>query len=291
MARPPDRACIAIGEQTIAFETLSYDVADGIALITLNRPARMNAINKAMSAELPQMWRLFDNDPSARVAIVTGAGDRAFCTGADVADLPEMILDDEGNALPESVLWTPLQNKVWKPVICAVNGMVMGGGLHFVAECDVVIASEDAVIADPHVSIGLVSALETIALARRIPIGTVLRLALGGRDERLSARRAHDLGMFDEICPPGEVLNRARVLAMTMARNSPSAMARTKCAIWSSKEHGLGEATTRAWSLMNRQNRSPDYAEGVNAFNERREPRWAAYDPASLNTPSREAEA
>lgn len=269
------------GETTTVFETIRYEIADGIALITLNRPARLNAVNSVMSRELPQMWRQFKSDPDARVSIVTGAGEQAFCTGADIADLPEMITDTNGNALPESVRWAPMQNHVWKPVICAVNGMVMGGGLHFVAECDVVIASENAELADPHVGIGLVSALETIALARRAPIGAVLRMALGGVDERMSATRAYQLGIYDEVCSTDDVLNRARDLALKMSRNSPSAMARTKQAIWSAKEYGLNEATTRAWALMNAQNRSPDFAEGVRAFKERREPRWATYDPSN----------
>lgn len=269
-------------------ETIRYEVADTIALITLDRPARLNAVNSVMSRELPQVWRQFEHDPDARVAIVTGAGEKAFCTGADVGDLPAMITDANGNALPDSVRWSPLQNHVWKPVICAVNGMVMGGGLHFVAESDVVIASEAAEIADPHVGVGLVSALETIALARRAPIGAVLRLALGGAGERLSAGRAFQLGIYDELCPANEVVDRARALAAKMCRNSPSAMARTKQAIWSAKEYGLGEATTRAWSLMNAQNRSPDFAEGVSAFNERREPRWAEYDPSRLDSSSDE---
>jgi enoyl-CoA hydratase/carnithine racemase len=260
---------------------LRYEVSDGVALITLNRPERLNAVNSVMSRELPLLWNTFEHDASARVGIVTGAGGKAFCTGADMADLPQMLNDSRGAALPESIRWTPLQNEIWKPVICAVNGLVMGGGLHFVAECDVVIASDTAELADPHVSVGLVSAIESIALARRAPTGSVLRLALGGREERMSARRAREIGIFDETCPQAEVLDRARVLAARMCANSPNAMARTKRAIWSSKEFGLGEATVRAWDEMNAQNRSADFAEGVRAFNEGRAPVWAEYEPYS----------
>ncbi|WP_252258581.1 enoyl-CoA hydratase/isomerase family protein [Erythrobacter aurantius] len=259
---------------SIRFETLTYDVEDGIALIRLNRPERLNAVNSVMSRELPQVWKAFREDRSAVVAIVTAAGSPAFCTGADVADLPEMITDAEGNAQPESVRWTAMQNDVWKPVICAVSGDVMGGGLHFIAESDVVIASDMAMISDPHVSIGLTSAIETIALARRIPIGAVLRLALGGRGVTLSADRAHELGMFDEICPAEQVLGRAMALAGEIRRNSPSAMEHTKRAIWSSKSKGLDEALVRAWDAINAQARSPDFKEGVAAFNERRAPQW-----------------
>lgn len=258
----------------IAFETLSYTVSDGIALITLNRPDRLNAINSVMSRELPDVWQAFDRDTSARVAIVTGAGDRAFCSGADVADLPRMVVDEAGRPLPESIRWTPLQNDVWKPVICAVNGNVLGGGLHFIAECDVVIACETAELSDPHVSVGLVSALETVALARRVPMGAVLRLALGGREERMSARRAHEIGLFDDLCPAGDLLARARLLADRMSRNSPSAMVRTKRAIWHAKYRGLAEATAHAWDEIAAHYGSHDFSEGVRAFNEKRAPRW-----------------
>ncbi len=260
--------------EAIEFETVSYAVDDGIAIITLDRAERLNAVNGAMGEELPQVWEKFRDDPAALVGIVTGSGSRAFCTGADVADLPQMITDDEGNALPESVRWTAMQNDVWKPVICAVNGDVLGGGLHFVAESDVVIASEDARISDPHVSVGLTSAIETIALARRIPIGAVLRLALGGRNVGMDAQRAYELGMFDEICPAEEVLDRALALARKMCRNSPSAMEHTKRAIWSAKNKPLDEAVVHAWDAINAQARTPDFREGVTAFNEKRDPRW-----------------
>lgn len=265
------------GGQTIRFDTLNYRVDDGVALIELNRPARLNAVNSVMSRELPEAWRLFDSDPAAIVAILTGADGKAFCTGADLTDLPEMILDETGAPSIASIRWTPRQNNVWKPVICAVNAMVLGGGLHFVAECDVILASEDATFADPHVSVGLVSALEPIALARRMPMGAVLRLALAGNGEKMSAQDAHRLGMVDEICPGGELIERARRLADRIKRNSPSAMAATKKAIWGAKERGLHDACADGWNAIVAHNQGHDFAEGIRAFGERRPPRWAPY--------------
>lgn len=259
------------------FDTLNYRVDDGVALIELNRPARRNAVNSVMSRELPQAWRLFDTDPSAIVAIVTGAGTAAFCTGADLADLPEMITDDSGAPDIGSIRWTPRQNNVWKPVICAVNAMVLGGGLHFVAECDIILASDQASFSDPHVSVGLVSALEPIALARRMPMGAVLRLALAGNGESLTAQDAHRLGMVDELCPGDALLERARQLADRIKRNSPSAMARTKRSIWGAKERGLHDASIDGWSAIVAHNQGHDFAEGIRAFAERRPPLWSAY--------------
>lgn len=271
------------GGRAIIFETIRYEVDDGVARIELNRPHRLNAINSVMSRELPEMWRRFDADPDAIVAVVTGAGDKAFCTGADLADLPEMLLDEQGAPSIASIRWTPLQNQVWKPVICAINGAVMGGGLHFVAECDIVLASESATFCDPHVSVGLVSGLETIALARRMPMGPVLRMALAGRDETITAREAQALGMVGELCAPDALMPRAQALAARIRRNSPSAMARTKRAIWSAKETGLTQASLDAWTVMMRHNQTHDFAEGVRAFTEKRAPRWAPYSGVEPN--------
>jgi len=256
---------------------LHYRVEDGVAVIELARPQRLNAVNSVMSRELPAAWRAFDADPSAIVAIVTGVGEKAFCTGADLTDLPEMIVDESGRPALESIRWTPLQNNVWKPVICAVNGATVGGGLHFVAECDIVLASDHAEFSDTHVSVGLVSALETAVLARRMPMGAVLRMALGGRGEKITADDAFRLGMVDELCPGAELAERAHRLADRIRRNSPSAMARTKRAIWGAKERGLHDAADFGWDAIVAHNQSHDFAEGIRAFSEKRTPQWAAY--------------
>ncbi|MBC2778965.1 enoyl-CoA hydratase/isomerase family protein [Parasphingopyxis marina] len=259
------------------FETLAYSVADGIAVITLDRPGRHNAINHQMHCELPRVWEVFDRDPEAIVAIVTGSGEKAFCTGADVADLPK--LDRESAPSHHAIRWTGLQNRVWKPVICAVNGLTVGGGLHFVADADIVLASENAAFCDSHVSVGLVAGLEPVSLARRMPLEAVLRLSLVGRDERMSADRALALGMVGEVVAPDCLMKRARELAASIAKNSPSAMGRTKRAIWQSLELPLHEALDAAWEEILAHNEGPDFAEGVNAFLERRAPRWAPLTP------------
>lgn len=259
------------------FETLEYEVDAGVAVIRLNRPARKNAVNRQMSRELPTLWRMFERDQSAAVAIVTAAGDDAFCTGADLADLPEMLFDEDGAPSIDSIRWTSLQNDVWKPVICAVNGVVLGGGLHFLADSDFVLAADHAWLSDTHVSVGLVSALELTPLARRMPMGEVLRLALVGRDARMTAQRAHQLGLVSELCATQDLLARAKTLALSIAKNSPSAMARTKRAVWRSKELGLQDSLRKSWADIVEHNQGPDFEEGVRAFIEKREPRWAPY--------------
>src|SRR6202041_3720208 len=139
--------------------------------------------------------------------------------------------------------FTSWQNGVWKPVIAAVNGMCVGGGLHFVADADIVLAASDATFLDPHVSVGQVAAYELIGLARRMPFEAVLRMALVGRHERMSAERALALGMISQIVdPPERLREEAQALAEKIARNSPAAMAAPKRALWGPLVHGLTAA-------------------------------------------------
>ena len=257
-----------------SYETIEYALADGVALITLDREPARNAINSVMNRELPLVWRQFASDPAARVAILTGRGSKAFCTGADLKDLPVMDGGGREGSL-QSIRWTPLQNEVWKPVIVAVNGMTVGGGLHFVADADIVLAADAATFFDTHVAVGLVAGLEPVALCRRLPIGAVLKMALIGGAERMTAMHAQRLGLVDEVLPTSELLARARVLAHAIARHSPAALARTKKAIWEAQELGLRAGLENAWRHILAQTSHPDVAEGAAAFLEGRPPRWA----------------
>ena len=260
----------------MAFSTLNYRVEDGVALITLDRVAAHNAVNSVMSRELPLAWQRFDSDDSAIVAIVTGAGERAFCVGADLADQPQM--DGEGrDGTLASMRWTSLQNRVWKPVICAVNGMTVGGGLHFVADSDIVLAAEHATFFDTHVKVGLVAGLEPVCLARRMPLEAVLRMTLVGGGERIPAARALALGLVVELVPAADLLRRALEIAAMIKTNSPAAMARSKRTIWEAADRGLGAALENAWHSIMEHNTHPDVEEGARAFLDKRAPCWRPY--------------
>ncbi len=260
----------------MTYETLKYEVSDGIATITLNRPDSRNAVNSTMSRELPQVWAEFEGDDSAIVAILTAMGNRALCTGADLGDLPET--DGEGNSSSlKSIRWTSVQNDVWKPVICAVNGMTVGGGLHFVADSDIVIAAESATFFDTHVKVGLIAGLEPVCLARKIPMEAVMRMMLVGGAERMSAERAQALGLVGEVVPAENLLSRAREVADMIKQHSPAALKKTKQAIWQGADVGLSAALENAWSLIMAHNDHPDFAEGGKAFMEGRTPNWQAY--------------
>lgn len=249
-------------------DPVRYEFSDGIALITLDREAMGNSIDVAMGEALPGIWEQFRDDPRARVAIITGAGSKCFCTGADVTDPPRP------DSL-ESIRWTSLQNKVWKPVICAVNGMAVGGGLHFVADSDIVIAAGHATFFDTHVKVGLAAGLEPVSLCRRMSMHAVLRMALLGGAERMSAQAALAAGLVSEVIEGEALRSRAFELAGMIGQHSPSALARTKRAIWESAEYGLHEGLRNAWALVAEQAAHPDFEEGARAFRERRAPRWS----------------
>jgi E-phenylitaconyl-CoA hydratase len=170
---------------------------------------------------------------------------------------------------------TPYQNRVWKPVICAVNGLVAGGGLHFVVDSDIVVASETAAFMDTHTTVGQVGALENIGLARRMTLGGALLMTLVGRDYRMPAARAHQLGLVDLLEPtPQAALERALELAQSIKKNSPQALALSKQAIWGAMEEGYSRAVDAGWSLLRLQWSHPDFVEGPKAFGEKRTPVW-----------------
>ena len=138
-----------------------------------------------------------------------------------------------------------------------------------------VVASRNAAFVDTHVNVGMVGALENIGLAKRLPLGTALRMTLQGRDFRLPAERAWQLGLVDELVDtPADVFPAALEIATSMLKNSPQAMARSKQAVWGSLERGYGEALEAGWDLLRGHWQHPDFTEGPRAFGEKREPRW-----------------
>jgi len=173
------------------------------------------------------------------------------------------------------VRWTPRQNEVWKPPVGAVNGMVAGGGLHFVVDADIVVAADHAQFIDTHVNVGMVGAIENIGLAKRLPLGSALRMTLMGRHYRMSAERAYELGLVDELAEtPAEALAMARQMAEKLLSNSPQAMALSKRAVWGSLETGYRDALEAGWALLRSHWGHPDFVEGPRAFGEKREPEW-----------------
>jgi enoyl-CoA hydratase/carnithine racemase len=188
-----------------AFETILLDVdaASHVATITLNRPDSLNAFNRTMCEEMAEAWR-------------------------------RVKLDESVNAVVLRAALSPKWQKMWKPVVCAVQGMCTAGAFYFVNESDVVICSDDATFFDSHVSAGLVCALEPIGLMRRVGLGETLRIALMGNDERVGADTALRIGLVSEVVSPDQLWARAHEIAAAIAGKPPSATQGTVKAIWES---------------------------------------------------------
>ena len=208
----------------MGYETLIVEREGRVGWLINNRPDQLNAMNSQMREEFAEAWLELDRDPEVRVIVHTGEG-RAFQTGVDVV---ELATDGQGmERYRESVEnfdlhFTSWHQKVRKPVITAVNGICCGGGFHWVADADIVIAASDAQFFDPHVSVGQVVALEAIALLKKMPAETVMRMALMGAHERMDPQRAYEMGMISEIVdPPERLRERAGEIAEAVARNSP----------------------------------------------------------------------
>jgi E-phenylitaconyl-CoA hydratase len=264
-------------------EGLRYEKQDGIATIILDRAEKGNSLTKRMEQILRAIWTDVRDDDGTRVAIFSSSGERHFSTGFDVTSVDETGAVANNLPLEQDVFWSPRHNGVWKPVICAVNGLAVGAGLHFVVDADIVIASENAAFMDTHVNVGMVGALENVGLARRLPLGAALRLTLMGRHYRMPARRAYELGLVDElVATPGELTPLAQTMARAMLENSPQAMALSKQAVWGAMERGYTEALQYAWALLRLHWGHPDFREGPRAFAEKRKPRWNP-DPNARN--------
>lgn len=219
----------------MTFETILLDVdADShVATITLNRPDQLNAFNRTMCEEMAHAWRAVKLDESVHAVVLRAAGDRAFSAGLDIKTpygQPENIWNHED---PGELL-SPKWQKMWKPVVCAVQGMCTAGAFYFVNESDVVICAEDATFFDSHVAAGLVCALEPLGLMRRVGLGETLRIALMGNDERVSAGTALRIGLVSEVVANDQLWNRAHEIAASIAAKPPTATAGTVKAIWES---------------------------------------------------------
>lgn len=261
-------------------DDLLFEIEDHTAILTLNRPDVGNALGGDLHESLVEAWRRVRDDSSIRAAIITGAGERHFCTGAQVDNLDTIgdRHDSSGSntkyGFREAIGYTPNAQEVMTPVIVAINGVCAGAGFHFVHDADIVLCSDNATFVEPHVTVGQVSALEPIGLSRRIPLEAVLRMNLVGRWERMTADRAYHIGLVGEITSQAELLPRAKEIAALIARNSPAAVQATKKAIWNSLELPLHEAMAQGWEILMRHWDHPDQTEGPAAFGEKRDPNW-----------------
>jgi enoyl-CoA hydratase/carnithine racemase len=222
----------------VGFETIEYEHnADHVATITLNRPERLNAFNETMAQEMVDAWERIRADEAVHAVVLRANGDRAFCTGIDVKEGAWWMGKNIWNQEDPGASLGPKHHRVWKPVIAAVHGMCAGGGQYFLNEADIIICSGDATFFDPHANAGIVSALEPIGLLHRgVPLGDVLRWALMGNEERLSAETALRLGLVTEVVSRDRLRDRAQEIAVGIAGRRPTAVQGTVRAIWEALE-------------------------------------------------------
>ncbi|WP_422059632.1 enoyl-CoA hydratase-related protein [Sphingopyxis sp.] len=239
--------------------------------VTLNRPEAMNALHSAVHFELHEIWDEYERDPSLWVAIITGAGDRAFCSGND---LKVTARGGDMSSPPSGFAGLCSRFDRKKPIIAAVNGVAMGGGLEIVLACDLAVASVDARFALPEVKVGLYAAAGGVQrLTRQIGRKAAMELILTGR--HFDAAEAKAIGVINELVPAGDAATGARALAAKLLENSPSAIRASKEALNRLEElESLEEAMAATGKIFGRLMRTKDFREGVTAFAEKRKPEW-----------------
>lgn len=252
----------------------TYDVSDGVALITLRRPHARNAVNAELSAAVGEGLERADEDPAVRAVVLTGDGE-VFCAGADLKG----IAAGESLTAPEHPEWGfagLVEHVVSLPVIAAVNGHAMGGGAEIVLACDLAVMADDARIGLPEVTRGLYAAAGgTIQLPRQVPLKVALHAGLTG--EPLTAQEAVRWGLVNAVTPRSEVLPRALALARRVASNAPLAVKVTKSMMHAAAGAGI-ESDDGLWRRQDEHMAqlltSHDALEGARAFAEKRAPAW-----------------
>lgn len=257
-------------------EVVQGHVADGVAVITLNRPERLNAWTQAMEHDYFALLQDCGRSPDVRAIVVTGAG-RGFCAGADMNELETLSAD--GAALPPHDSERPAQSlplTIAKPILAAINGPCAGIGLVQALMCDVRFAAAGAKLTTAFARRGLVAEHGiSWLLPRLVGPARALDLLLSGRI--VLAEEAAAMGLVNRVCAPERLLEDALAYARELAVScSPASMATMKRQVYADLERGLAEAMTSADSLMLESFAQPDFAEGVASFVERREPRFAA---------------
>lgn len=252
------------------FETIRWEQRGAVGWVTLDRPERYNAFNQVMCNELAGLWAELRTDDSVRVVVLTAAGDKAFCTGIDrdfvpaeggaTYDFSPFSYDDPGQALG------PRSNKLWKPVIAAVNGMACGGAFYLLGEVDFIIAADHATFFDPHLTYGMPAVYEPLSMMRRMPFGELMRMTLLGNHERLSAERAHQIGLVSEVVPADELEAAAAWAAEAIASQPLGPTVATVRALWAGRELAPAQAQELGAVLLNLGMDPASLDEGQQAF-------------------------
>lgn len=260
----------------MAYEFISVEKKDHLTIVTINRPQVMNALHPPANKEMDAAFSEFSEDPNARIAILTGAGDRAFSAGNDL----KWQAEHGGEAVRACVAalkgglgGITKRHDCFKPIIAAVNGFALGGGFEIVLACDITVAVESATFGLPEPRVGLVARGGGMyRLPRQIPYRQAMGMLLTGG--RINAREALQMGLINKVVAPGDLMVEAERWAAEMLECSPFALRATKEAVLKGAGLPLDEAIEKVFPEMKALYESEDYKEGPRAFAEKRKPPW-----------------
>lgn len=241
------------------------------AFVWLNRPEKLNALDWSLRLHLERLWADLSHDRDLRCVVISGKG-RGFCAGADMADLGAERRPN-GPSVHDELTFVP----GWQldvPVVVGVNGVCAGGGLHFVADADIVVAASSASFLDPHLYVGQVSGIEPPSLALRVPLAVLSRLVLLGRDGAMDASSAHSAGLVSEVVPDNRLEDRLAEIVAVLETASPAAVAATRRVLRGLEWSLVGPAMQGGWEAVQRHWSHPDAVEGPRAFVEHRTAVW-----------------
>ena len=257
----------------MAYETLLVSTADGVAHITLNRPEVRNALSRTMMAELEAALTAAEADPAARVIVLAGAGERAFCAGADLKGV-----GDRGTTLQARESFSGLARileaitRMRTPVIARVHGYALAGGCGLAVGCDLVVAADDAVFGLPEITVGLLPLMVMAPVLRSVGRKRGLLMILSGQS--IPAREALEIGLVSRVVPRGDLERETAALAARLAGFSPSAVALAKEAAYTIQDMEYGKSLRYLRELITLVGLSDDAREGIEAFFAKRPPQW-----------------
>ncbi|HYY48848.1 MAG TPA: enoyl-CoA hydratase/isomerase family protein, partial [Thermoplasmata archaeon] len=267
------RRPMALTGVAMNFETILVQPQDSVALVTLNRPDKLNAMSMMLKAELIRALRELDEDEKARAIVITGAGPKAFTAGADIHEFHGRTPMDQWRMYEHGTLYDAV-DRVSKPILAMINGYCFGGGLELAMACDVRIASDRATLGQTEVNIGIIpGGGGSQRLPRLVGLGNALRLTLTG--DRIEAPEALRIGLVDEVVPHAHLERRTFEIATKIAANSALAVRLAKAAVRASARLPLDQGLRYEQSLFALAMASADKEEGVKAFLEKREPKWS----------------
>ena len=250
-------------------DAVLYDLLpEGIAIITINRPEQRNALSLEVRQGLFAAWERFENDAQARIAILTGSGEKAFCAGGDLKEMVERKLQ----VPPRDMFPVPYENiKLSKPTIAAVNGVAFAGGWMISQACDLCVASNTAKFAITEVKVGRGSPWAA-PLIHMIPQRIFMEIVLTGKP--ISAQRAYEIGLVNRIAEPAALMDTALELAREVLEGAPLSVAAARETVMLSTEMGRAAAIDAGYEAHVTAYTSEDAQEGPLAFSQKRKPEW-----------------